>query len=184
MGYLVGFIFYWGFWCVLFSAFLLKWEGIISLFREEQPLFQISNWLPAALLIVIVAVTIIMYPPMRLLATPVELMLVALIVAIINGICEEILWRGVYVKIFPGNWLLGVLYPSIGFALWHISPGLVFPAETGIGPFVLSTFFLGISYGWISFRTGSIKWAAISHSLGGILALGGSIAPAVIVLFY
>jgi membrane protease YdiL (CAAX protease family) len=77
---------------------------------------------------------------------------------------------------------LGVIYPSIGFALWHISPQLVVPAETGEWAFVASTFFLGISYGWISYRTGSIKWNAISHSIGGILDLGGAIAPSILVL--
>jgi membrane protease YdiL (CAAX protease family) len=125
-----------------------------------------------------------MYPPSRLLAAPVKLLIIAVPVAIINGICEELLWRGLYVKSFQGNLALGVIYPSIGFALWHISPQLVIPAETGIWPFVLSTFFLGISYAWISYRTMSIKWNAISHSIGGILDFGGAIAPSVVALFF
>lgn len=183
-GYLLGFLFYWAFWCLLVPATLLKKEGMASLFAEENPLFRKSNWLPAALLILIVVITIIMYPPTRLLASSMELLIIAIPIAIINGICEEILWRGLYVKVFRANWVLGVIYPSIGFALWHISPQLIVPAETGIWPFVLSTFFLGIGYGWISYRTGSIKWNAISHGLGGILDLGGAIAPAIVVLIF
>lgn len=181
-GYLIGFIFYWFVWCLLVPLFILRREGIGALFKEENPLFQKSNWLPAVLLVTIIVITVIMYPPSRLLSAPVKLLIIAIPVATINGICEELLWRGLYVKAFQGNFVLGVIYPSIGFALWHISPQLVIPAETGIWPFVLSTFFLGISYGWISYRTSSIKWNAISHSIGGILDLGGAIAPSVVAL--
>jgi membrane protease YdiL (CAAX protease family) len=134
------------------------------------------------LLVLILVMTVIMYPPTGLLAAPIKILLTAVPVAVVNGVCEELLWRGLYVKVFPGNAALGVIYPSIGFALWHISPQLVVPAETGEWAFVASTFFLGISYGWISYRTGSIKWNAISHSIGGILDLGGAIAPSILVL--
>ena len=169
---------------MLVPLIILKREGIGALFKEENSLFQKSNWLPAVLLVMIVVITVIMYPPSGLLAAPVKLLIIAIPVAIINGICEELLWRGLYVKAFQGKFVLGVVYPSIGFALWHISPQLVIPAETGIWPFVLSTFFLGISYAWISYRTSSIKWNAISHSIGGILDLGGAIAPSVVVLLF
>lgn len=181
-GYVLGFLFYWAIWCTLIPLWILKREGIGSLFIEEKPLFRRSNWLPALLLMLIVVITVIMYPPRGLLAAPTKLVLIAIPVAIVNGICEELLWRGLYVKVFPGNAVLGVIYPSVGFALWHLSPQLVVPAETGAWPFVASTFFLGISYGWISYRTGSINWNAISHSLGGILDMGGAIAPIILVL--
>ena len=111
-------------------------------------------------------------------------MIIAIPVAIINGVCEELLWRGLYIKVFPNNALLGVIFPAIGFAFWHISPQLIFPAEQGVWPFVTSTLFLGLSYGWIAYKTKSIKWNAISHSLGGILDLGGAIAPSIFVLFF
>jgi membrane protease YdiL (CAAX protease family) len=184
LGYVFGFLFYWVIWCFLVPLSILKKEGIASLFREEIPLFQKSNWLPAILLVLIVVVTVVMYPPTGLLAAPAKLLIIAIPVAIINGICEEMLWRGLYVKTFPSNMLLGFVYPSIGFAFWHISPQFVFPAEGGVWPFVVSTFFLGISYGWISYRTGSINWNAISHSIGGILDVGGAIAPSIFALLF
>ena len=184
LGYVLGFIFYWLIWCFLVPYLLLKREGVVSLFREKSPLFSKSNWLPAGLLILIVAITVKMYPLTGLVATPARLLIIAIPVAIINGICEELLWRGLYVKAFPDNALLGLIFPAIGFAFWHISPQLVFPSESGIWPFVISTFFLGISYGWISYRTSSIKWNAISHSIGGILDTGGAIAPSIFVLLF
>lgn len=184
LGYVLGFLFYWVIWCLLVPLSILKRAGFASLFREENPLFRRSNWLPASLLVLIVVITVIMYPPTGLLAAPAKLLLIAVPVAVVNGVCEEILWRGLYATVFPGNAVFGVVYPSIGFALWHLSPQLVVPADSGVWPFVISTFFLGISYGWISYRTGSIKWNALSHILGGILDLGGAITPSLLVLMF
>lgn len=184
LGYVLGFAFYWLVWCLLVPLHMIGGGGIVSLFKERAPLFRRSNWVAAGLFVLIVVITIIMYPPTNVVAAPARLLVVAIPVAIINGICEEVLWRGLYVRAFPENPLLGVVYPAVGFALWHISPQLVFPAQTGIWTLVLSTFFLGISYGWISYRTSSIRWNAISHGLGGILDLGGAIAPSIVVLLY
>jgi membrane protease YdiL (CAAX protease family) len=182
LGYVLGFLFYWIAWCILVPIFLLGAGSVVSSFSEENPLFQRSNVLPAILLIVIVVATVIMYPPSLLLAAPIRLLIISIPVAIVNGVCEEVLWRGVYMRMFPLNFTLGVIYPSVGFALWHISPQLVLPAESGVWPFVISTFFLGIGYGWIASRTRSVRWPAIAHSLGGILSLGGFIAPSIVSL--
>lgn len=182
LGYVLGFLFYWVLWCILVPLSILKRAGLAALFREENSLFRRSNWLPASLLVLIVVITVIMYPPIGLLAAPAKLLLIAVPIAVVNGVCEETLWRGLYVTVFPGNAVFGVIYPSIGFALWHLSPQLVVPADSGVWPFVISTFFLGISYGWISHRTGSIRWNTLSHVLGGILDLGGAIAPSLLVL--
>lgn len=179
LGYVQGFLFYWIVWCLLVPLFLLREGGLGSLFTEEIPLFRRSNLLPAALLALILIVTVIIYPPSQLVAAPLRLLIIAIPVAVVNGICEEVLWRGVYVRAFPGNLSLAVIYPSVGFALWHLSPQLVFPAETGVWSFVVSTLFLGISYGWIVYRTRSTRWPAMAHALGGILSLGGAIASSI-----
>ena len=179
MGYVLGFLFYWLIWCLIFPMYLLGGKGVASLFVEENPLFQKRNLLFALLLVFIIIITVIMYPPNQMLAEPVGLLMIAIPVAIINGICEEVLWRGLYVRAFSTNLVLAVVYPSIGFALWHISPQLVLPSESGVWPFVLSTFFLGAGYGLVAFRTRSIRWTAISHVLGGILGTGGFIAPSI-----
>jgi hypothetical protein len=182
LGYVLGFLFYWAIWCLLVPLLILKRAGVGSLFRERAPLFRKANRLPAALLVLMVTITLLLYPPAGLLAAPLQLLLLAVPVAIVNGVCEELLWRGLYVSVFPQNPVLGVLYPSMGFAIWHFSPQLIVPAATGAWTLVIATFFLGLGYGWISYRTGSIKWNAIAHSLGGILDLGGAIAPSILAL--
>ena len=100
--------------------------------------------LAAVLLVVITLVTLVMNGR-DFLRAPVVLILLALPLATVNGICEELLWRGLYVRAFPGNFWLAILFPAAAFALWHLAPQLVYPAENRLG-FVLSTFLLGLAY--------------------------------------
>jgi membrane protease YdiL (CAAX protease family) len=109
------------------------------------------------------------------IAAPPVLILLAIPLATINGVCEELLWRGLYVRVFPTNPWLGIIYPAVGFAGWHFVPQILYPAEDVWG-FVLSTLFLGLAYGFIAYRTGSARWTAISHSFNGSIALAAPLA--------
>lgn len=179
-GYLLGFLFYWAVWCLLIPLVYLGKEGFLSLFVEVTPLFSRSNWLAAVIFILITLVTLVMYGK-DFAQAPLTLILIAIPAATTNGICEELLWRGLYIRAFPDNFWLAILFPAVGFALWHLVPLQVF-SEGSKFTFVLSTFFLGLAYGWIAYKTGSVKWTAISHSLNGILALGGMIGPSILAL--
>jgi membrane protease YdiL (CAAX protease family) len=180
-GYLLGFVFYWLVWCLLVPRLVLGRAGFRSLMTDQKSLFSRQNWLAAALLLVVTGVTLVMYLQGFLHASP-ALILVAIPCALIDGLSEEILWRGLYIRSFPSNPWLAVVYPSVGFALWHIVPQLVFPSSGGIFVFVLSTLFLGLAYGWIAYRVGSARWTALSHSLNGVLALSGHLAPSLLLL--
>jgi len=179
-GYLLGFLFYWIVWCLLVPLLLLGLDGFSFLFVDVTPLLARPNWLAAALWAFITLVSILMYGRDFLRASP-TLILIAIPAATINGICEEILWRGLYVSVFTDNFWLAILFPSIGFALWHLVPLQVF-SEGSKSAFVLSTFFLGLAYGFIAYKTGSVTWTVLSHSLSGILALSGYLAPSVLAL--
>jgi membrane protease YdiL (CAAX protease family) len=177
-GYLLGFLFYWMVWCLLVPLLLLGRAGFSSLFVDEAPFLSRPNWLAVVLWAVITLVTILMYARDFIRASP-TLILIAIPAATVNGLCEEILWRGLYFSLFPDNFWLAILFPSIGFALWHLVPLQVF-SEGSRSAFVLSTFFLGLAYGFIAYKTGSVTWTALSHSLSGILALSGMIAPSLL----
>jgi len=180
-GYLLGFGFYWLFWCLLAPRWLLGKLEFAALLRDRAPLFSRANWLAALLWLTVTLVSVFLYAG-DFLRAPLTLVLLAAPLATLNGFCEEILWRGLYVRRFPLNPCLAILYPSLGFALWHLAPQVIFPAENVIG-FIVSTFFLALPYGFIAYRTGSARWTALSHSLSGILALSGYLAPSVLALF-
>jgi membrane protease YdiL (CAAX protease family) len=158
----------------------LEHDGFSSFFVDDTPLLSRPNWLAAVLLALITLVTVIMYGR-DFLRAPLTLILIAIPAAAVNGLCEEILWRGLYVRMFPGNFWLAIVFPAFGFALWHLAPLSIF-SDGNKWVFILSTFFLGLAYGFIAYKTGSITWTAISHSINGILALSGMLAPALLKL--
>jgi membrane protease YdiL (CAAX protease family) len=184
LGYVLGFAFYDLVWCILVPLLLLGRKGFVGLFSERVHLFSKGNWLPATLLVITTVVAAVMYRDniANITGTPLALILVGIPVTAVNSTCEEILWRGVYARAFPNRLFLGLIYPTIGFAAWHISPQLVMPSEGGMLPFVVSTFFLGLVYGWAAYRTGSARWTALSHSLNGILTLGVPLSTTILTL--
>jgi hypothetical protein len=178
-GYLLGFLFYWTIWCLIVPLLYLSKEGFLSLFVDETPLLSGPNWLAAVLWAVITLVSLFMYGK-DFIRAPWILILIAIPTASVNGFCEELLWRGLYVRAFPRNFWLAIIFPSFGFSLWHLAPRQIFSAGSKFS-FILSTLFLGLAYGFIAYQTGSAKWTAISHSINGILALGGMIAPSILI---
>ncbi|MCX8063016.1 MAG: CPBP family glutamic-type intramembrane protease, partial [Anaerolineales bacterium] len=150
-GYLFGFGFYWLFWCLLVPQRLLGKTEFATILRDRAPLFSRPNWLAATLWLLVMLIALLMYAA-EFIRAPLLLILIAVPLATINGLCEEILWRGLYVRCFPRNAWLAILYPSLGFALWHLAPQAIFPAENVLG-FVISTFFLALPYGVIAYRT-------------------------------
>jgi membrane protease YdiL (CAAX protease family) len=180
-GYLLGFVCYWLIFGLTIPVILVGRNDFAGLLKDRTPLFGRQNWLAALLWVIITGVTLVMYGK-EFMATPISLILLSIPMAVVNGFCEEIFWRGIFVKTFPGNPWLGIVYPAVGFALWHLIPQNVFPTENVPG-FILSTLFLGLAYGFIAYRTGSAKWTAISHGLNGILALSGVLTPTLLNLF-
>ena len=181
IGYLLGFAGYWLIFGLALPALLAGRVHFSSLLKDRTPLFTRQNWIAAMLWVIVTGVTLVMYGR-GFLAGPLLLILLAIPLATLNGFCEEIFWRGLFVKAFPNNPWLGIVYPAFGFALWHFIPQSVFPADT-VYVFILSTLFLGLAYGTIAYRTGSAKWTAISHSLNGILALSGMLGPILLGVF-
>jgi membrane protease YdiL (CAAX protease family) len=47
--------------------------------------------------------------------------------AVINSVCEEILWRGTFIEVFKDRVIFSVIYPTMFFALYHIVPQLADP---------------------------------------------------------
>ena len=180
-GYLAGFAIYW-LLCLLLPRWLLGAGGVSDLFRERRPLLSRENWLAVVLLCLTAVGAFFVYFLPRLAQAGPVLLLATLPTAILNGLCEEILWRGLYVRSFPQQPWLAVVYPALGFSLWHLAPQLVYPAAGGIWGLVVSAFFLGLVYGFAAWRSGSMKWSGISHSLNGVLAFSGAIAPALLFL--
>lgn len=99
-------------------------------------------------------------------------MAVSVLFALINGFSEELLWRGLFNCHFPNNLLLGFVYPSIGFGFWDLAPLMIYPIENPL-IFSVVTIFLGAPFGYIVYKTKSIRWIAISHMILNLSTLVG-----------
>jgi len=181
-GYLAGFAFYWLVWCLGVPSALLGPRGLIGLFSEQRPLFSRANALPAALLVSTSLVTLVLYTLPAVGTADWGLFAVHLPLTVINGVLEEVLWRGLYVRAFPQDCRLGVVYPALGFALWHLAPQAVHPSPLGVWLFAALTLPLGLVYGWAARRSGSIRWPAVSHAANGVLVLGDPLSASLLSL--
>jgi membrane protease YdiL (CAAX protease family) len=161
-GYVAGFGVYWT-TCAAVSVALLGPGRIRELFRDSRPRLGRPAALGAALLL---------WPPVGALltrfvpdigaATPAMIATIGLVAAV-NALAEEVLWRGVFITLWPGNPWLGWLWPAVGFGLWHLAPQVIHPSALGPFAYVLSATALGLSWGWVAWRTGALRWVTASH---------------------
>jgi membrane protease YdiL (CAAX protease family) len=115
--------------------------------------------------------------PRAISKATVPIVLASIAISLVNGAAEELLWRGVYPRIFPESKWWGYLYPIIGFALWHLAPQSLFPYTRpgGMVSLVVVAGMIGLMWGWVAFRTRSIRWTTLSHILLDFSGLGGRV---------
>ena len=166
-GWLLGFLVYWVIWGFGFPLWLLGGRRVRELLwtrpRRPGPLW--------GLLLLGPPVGSLMMGWVPLAELSVAAVAAAVTFAVVNGIAEELLWRGVFITSFPDQWWWGLIYPSLAFGLWHLAPQIIDPAEGGPLPFAVAAVLLGLLYGLVARHTGSVQWPAISHTFADLLAL-------------
>jgi uncharacterized protein len=126
-GYLAGYVVYWLVWCTAVPAALLGGFGQLrGLFRPVAS-FSAMDSVTHLLLWWSLAFPLVFIFLPRVRAASVPVLLVSLALGIVIAVTEEVLWRGVYVRLFPDNPWLSVVYASIMFGLWHLAPQSVVP---------------------------------------------------------
>jgi membrane protease YdiL (CAAX protease family) len=174
-GYAVSFAAYWVFWCLAFPVLVLGAPAVLGALR---PTPVPGGWQGFAVVVGLLAPPVgaglTVFRKQWRSATSAVLLLSAGI-ALLNGVGEELLWRGAYMRQFHDNPLIAIAYPAVGFALWHLAPLIARPTRQLGGPlaFVSVALLLGLLWGWVAFVTGSIALTAVSHVLTDFLGLGG-----------
>jgi membrane protease YdiL (CAAX protease family) len=86
---------------------------------------------------------------------------VYLLIAVLPGVCEEILFRGFIIRFFESNgkWI-SILVSAALFALFHLDPYRFLPV-----------LLLGILLGWLLIKSNSIYISMFSHAVNNSLAL-------------
>ena len=88
-----------------------------------------------------------------------------------NGFFEELLWRGTSLHLFPNSRFFWIIWPNLGFALWHFAPGSVSPSGNAVA-LVIGAVFFGFYLAYLSRRTDGIGWCVVAHVLGGLIMVG------------
>jgi len=171
LGYVAGFGAYWGA-CGALSIGLLGTRRARELFQDTRPRFG----KPA-----LAGTAVLLWPPIGAITTrflpdlggsTTAMLATILAVAVANSTFEELLWRGVYITYWPASPVLGWIWPAIGFGAWHLAPQVIHPSSMGPLVYVLSASALGLSWGWVAWRTGSLRWVSISHVLTDASGVG------------
>lgn len=174
-GYLIGFLFYWTVWCIIIPSAVFK-RSIMDYFRGTKNIFTLRNLPWIILLLITIIVPFFTTFLKELFTVPPAVFLLAIPFATVHGFCEELFWRGLYIKEFPRDPLWAIIIPSVFFSLWHLAPQLAIKGVP-LAPFILSTLPLGLTYAFVSYFTKSAFWSAVGHSISGIFALSGLLAP-------
>ena len=171
-GYLAAFGVYWG-GCYLVPVALLGRRRIWSLLGKTPESLPRPRWLGALALLVppLGAVGTELLPALR--GADPALVATAGAVAAINATGEELLWRGLFVATFPDDPIRGWLWPAIGFTVWHLAPMSMRPPRRG-RLFLAGSALIGAGFGWVAWRTGSLRLTLPAHLVTDASGLPGA----------
>lgn len=161
---------YWLVWCLAFPLWVVGRRGLRDMFQASpQPLGR-----PAALGLLFLVLPIAMTVPYTaatlgsdLPRIPLAAVAIAAVIALCNGVGEEVLWRGTYHVAHRGALVPGYLFPAIGFGFWHLAalPFSDYALPGGHVAYVVGGIALGLMWGWVTRRSGSIRGAVVSHMI-------------------
>jgi membrane protease YdiL (CAAX protease family) len=174
LGYLAAFTLYWVGWGICVPLFLLRPAGFVSIFQAGPIKLTKLGWKTHLLLWWSIPFPLFFIFISKFSSITPAILVVSILIGIMIAVTEEALWRGVYVRLFPGNIWLDTLYPSLMFALLHVAPQIVRTNTLpgGMASFILYALVLGLSYAYYARKTGSIRWCTISHAIHDSLGLG------------
>lgn len=174
-GYAAGFGFYWIFWCLLFSLWAVGPRRLARMFRPNLRRWRGQAWLYALLMTLPVLLMWRVAFKDYIGQTTAPVLMVAVVIGLVNGPLEELLWRGAYVAAFPRQPWFAWAYPTVAFATWHLAPQLAapHPFPGGVWTAIGGALVVGALWGWVAMRSRSILLPTISHALCNMLGFVG-----------
>lgn len=90
---------------------------------------------------------------------------------------EELLWRGLYLKLLGSDKWIYFFYSSFAFAVWHFVPQSVFPEKQPGSQlsYVAFAFVHGVLFSIVSFNSNSILLVTAAHILFDFSGMRGRI---------
>ena len=166
----LGLATYWLVWGMVFPISMIGIKHIKELIRPRKLSKKILMLLAVPIIGAIAAKLI---PGMAGYAK--ESILIAILIIstpFCNGFFEELLWRGVYVKLFPKNIFFRMIWPSIWFGIWHYVPvSMNDPELMGLIVMMVGPLMMGLYLSYLTHKTNTLWWAIVAHTIGGIIMI-------------
>jgi membrane protease YdiL (CAAX protease family) len=157
--------------CWLLALLGAPRRELATLYRDplnRRPFELALTWVPPAVTFALVFVA----AAPRLSA---RWMVAVVLVAVVNGATEELLWRGAFVATFPASIRLAYLVPAALFAAWHIAlallPGVRY--NGGTAGLLGGAAAAGLVWGLAVLRTREMRSVTIAHVLTNVFAFPG-----------
>ncbi|VDN46648.1 Abortive infection protein [Petrocella atlantisensis] len=177
IGYITGFFIYWLVFCIPATIYASNgFAGLKEMYvqRTEMPKSKRMAYYFLAL-IPCIATFFVVFKGFALIAG-FQVLILALLFALINGTIEELFWRGAFNKVFK-NVYFAYIYPSIFFGIWHIAlfyaKGMEY--QGGFTSLVGGATFLGLLWGFVAYKTKSIRVVTVAHIITNFFAFTGLI---------
>jgi len=165
----LGLIIYWLTWGAIFPFLIIGKENIRTLIRPQKPNKKVLLLIAIPLLGALATKFI---PGIGYEKESVWIFLLLLSTPLGNGFFEEVLWRGVYFKLFPNNILYRMIWPSIWFAMWHYVPGSVLHDNVvGLIGLMVGSGVMGLYLSYLTKKMNTLWWSIVAHCLGGIIMI-------------
>jgi len=166
----LGLAIYWLIWGAVFPLLMIGFQNVKELIRPKI----ISRRVLLLLAVPLVgAMGAKLVPGMG--AYEKESMLITILLvssAFGNGFFEELLWRGVYAKLFATNLFFRMIWPSVWFGLWHYIPVSINNGElTGLIGMMVGPMMMGLWFSYLTKKTNTLWWAIVAHIVGGIIMM-------------
>ena len=166
----IGLATYWLIWGAVFPLIIIGMKGIRELVTPQKINKKILILLAVPL---VGAIGAKLVPGMG--GYEKESVLIALLIISTpfgNGFFEEVLWRGVYTKLFPKNLFYRMIWPSIWFGIWHYIPVSINNGElTGLIGMMVGPMMMGLYLSYLTKQTNTLWWAIVAHTIGGIIMI-------------
>lgn len=171
-GYLAGFVFpYWALWCFGLPAAWFGAPSVSQLLRA--PRGGALPWLAA----LAPALALGGLGWRRLARQSWRALAASAAIAAVNGAGEELLWRGVFLRGFgtpPNPTWAAWAFTGVAFPLWHVAFLTVERARMGNAAFLVGAAAVGLLWGWVAQRTGSLRAPIAGHVALNFVSLIGA----------
>jgi membrane protease YdiL (CAAX protease family) len=164
----LGLVIYWLIWGGIFSWLMIGKDAIGRIIRPQKLTIGVFV---LVLLPVLMASLYRFIPGMGYEKPSWWIFLLLVSTTVGNGFFEEVLWRGVYMVLFPEKILFRIVWPSIWFALWHYAPGSISPTGNVVG-LIIGAGFMGFYLSFVAKKTETIWWGMLAHATAGLVMIG------------